>query len=625
MEAFTSKRILPVTVLSQGRSQGDEPPPDDAIAAFKHVFESIRRYKLFIVKMIAAGALLAVLGSIFMSPTYLATAQLVVSARSGAADNAGAPGNSTPTGGSDDPTIDTHVTVMSSDAYLRRLLPALRMLDNPANENGSVLRTALSKIKGFLSFRKDPSDGAAVAALKGRLKVSQERRSRVISVIASYPNPERAADVANLVARSYADELVRQKRAVELQALDAIAAQSANVQRELSTAKAEWDASHSGQTSSSPEAAQAAAALEWKITTLAQQYETLIRKRQDLTTKGVIAEPDVTVIADASPPDFPSSLNPFLLVPPITIIFALLACLVAIILKHFDRSLHTEAEAAEALDIPCVGLIPSIPPELSISPQRFVEQSAVSHSRAVRSTVVSLMAADPVSPQTPHVILVTSSLHGEGKSAIAWSFGFCAAQLGQRVLFLDFSQLPRRVGGEASDLFKLLAHDGAAAKAVQHIPELGIDYISSRLSEGSRLGPLAGPKVASLFEHFRNTYDLVVINAPSLDDAPEVRLLASWADHVLLAVRAGSTSRDVVRSTLTRFAGTSDLDSRVKIWCVLTHGVPSDPAPSDLEPSSTSTLMHYYRRFKTTAVRWTSIEPAINVSDHAESGLRPRQ
>ncbi|MCP1767452.1 GumC family protein [Bradyrhizobium japonicum] len=625
MEAFTSKRILPVTVLSQGRSQGDEPPPDDAIAAFKHVFESIRRYKLFIVKMIAAGALLAVLGSIFMSPTYLATAQLVVSARSGAADNAGAPGNSTPTGGSDDPTIDTHVTVMSSDAYLRRLLPALRMLDNPANENGSVLRTALSKIKGFLSFRKDPSDGAAVAALKGRLKVSQERRSRVISVIASYPNPERAADVANLVARSYADELVRQKRAVELQALDAIAAQSANVQRELSTAKAEWDASHSGQTSSSPEAAQAAAALEWKITTLAQQYETLIRKRQDLTTKGVIAEPDVTVIADASPPDFPSSLNPFLLVPPITIIFALLACLVAIILKHFDRSLHTEAEAAEALDIPCVGLIPSIPPELSISPQRFVEQSAVSHSRAVRSTVVSLMAADPVSPQTPHVILVTSSLHGEGKSAIAWSFGFCAAQLGQRVLFLDFSQLPRRVGGEASDLFKLLAHDGAAAKAVQHIPELGIDYISSRLSEGSRLGPLAGPKVASLFEHFRNTYDLVVINAPSLDDAPEVRLLASWADHVLLAVRAGSTSRDVVRSTLTRFAGTSDLDSRVKIWCVLTHGVPSEPAPSDLEPSSTSTLMHYYRRFKTTAVRWTSIEPAINASDHAESGLRPRQ
>lgn len=623
MEAFGGKRILPVTVLSRARSKADEPPPDEAIAAFRHVLESMRRYKYFIIKMISAGALLAVLGSLLMSPSYLATAQLVVNARTGS-DSAGAPGSSAPTGGSDDPTIDTHVTVMSSDAYLRRLLPAVRLLDNPAPGKAmdSLLDAAWSQVKSLLPFRTDqPSDGAAVAALKGRLKISQERRSRVISVIASATNPQRAADVANLVARSYADELIRQRHSVELQALDAIAAQSAIVQHELSKAKEDWDASRSGQTSSS----QGAAALEWKITTLAQQYENLLRRRQELTTRSVVAEPDVTLMAEASPPDLPSSLSPFLLVPPITIIFALLACLIAVILNHFDRSLRTEAEAAEALDIPCVGLIPSIPLELSSSPRRFVEDSTISCNRAIRSTVVSLMAADPVSPPTQHVVLVTSSLHGEGKSAIAWSFAFCAAQLGQRILFLDFAQVPRRAGGEFADLFKLLAHDGAAAKAVQHIPELGIDYISSTLSEGSRLGPLAGPKVASLFEHFRNAYDVVVINAPSLDDAPEVRLLASWADHVLLAIRAGSTSRDVVRSTLNRFARTSDLDAHIKFWCVLTQGVPSEIALSDVEPSSTSMLMLCYRRFKTAAARWMSIEPVIDASGGAESGLRARK
>lgn len=621
MEAFGGNRILPVTILSQARSKADEPPPDEALAAFSHVLESMRRYKRFIIKTIGAGALLAALGSLLMSPSYRATAQLVVNVRTGP-DNAGAPGNSSAsTGGSDDPTIDTHVTVMSSDAYLRRLLPAVRLLDKPTQ--GKAMEwlpdAAWSKVKAFLPFRTErPSDGAAVAALKGRLKISQERRSRVISVIASDSNPQRATDIANLVARSYADELIRQKHSVELQALDAIAAQSAMVQHDLSKAKEEWDASRSNQTLSSQ-----SAALEWKITTLAQQYETLLRKRQELTTKSVVAEPDVTVIADASPPDQPSSLNPFLLVPPITILFALLACLVAVILNHLDRTLHTEAEAAEALDIPCVGLIPSIPLELSSSPRRFVENSTISCNRAIRSTVVSLMATDPVAPRSQHVVLVTSSLHGEGKSAIAWSFGFCAAQLGQRILFLDFAQVPRRAGGEFADLFKLLAQDGAAAKAVQHIPELGIDYISSRLSEGSHLGPLAGPKVASLFEHFRNAYDLVVINAPSLDDAPEVRLLASWADHVLLAIRAGSTSRDVVRSTLNRFARTSDLDAHIKFWCVLTQGVPSEIAPSDVEPSSM--LMVRYRRLKAAAARWMSIEPVIDASGAAASGLRARE
>lgn len=624
MEAFGGRRIVPVTVLSQPRPKADEPPPDDAIAAFKHVLESIRRYKHFIVKMISAGALLAVLGSLFMSPSYLATAQLVVNARGGA-DSAGAPGNaSAPTGGSDDPTIDTHVTVMMSDAYLRRLLPAVRLLDNPtqATAASSPLGAVLSKIKELLPFRKNqPSDSAAVAALKGHLKISQERRSRVISVIASDVNPQRAAGVANLVARSYVDELIRQRRTVELQALDAIASQSAIVQHDLSQAKEEWDASHSSQATLT---SQNAAALEWKITTLAQQYETLLRKRQELTTKGVVADPDVTVIADASPVDLPSSLNPLLLVPPITIVVTLLACLIAVILKYLDRTLHTEAEATEALHIPCVGLIPSIPLELSSSPRRFLESSTTSHNRAVRSTVVSLIAADPVSPRSQHVVLVTSSLHGEGKSAVAWSFGFCAAQLGQRVLFLDFAEAPRR-SSESLDLFKLVAHDGAAAKAVQHIPELGIDYISSSLSEGSRLGPLAGPRVASLFEHFRNSYDIVVINAPSLDEAPEVRLLASWADHVLLAVRAGSTSRDVVRSTLSRFDRDSDIDPGVKLWCVLTRGRPIELAPADAKPPSMSTFRLSYLRLKKAAMQWTSIAAAIHAPENAEPGWRPRK
>jgi hypothetical protein len=216
-------------------------------------------------------------------------------------------------------------------------------------------------------------------------------------------------------------------------------------------------------------------------------------------------------------------------------------------------------------------------------------------------------------------------LRGEGKSPIAWSFGFCAAQLGQRVLFLDFAPLPRRAGGEAADFSRLLTHDGAPAKAVQHISELGIDYISSRLSEGSRLGPLVGPNVATLFDHFRNTYDLVVINAPSLDDAPEVRLLASWADHVLLAVRAGSTSRDIIRSTLNRFGRTSELDTGLRLWCVLTQGMPAKLAPSEMEQPSMSIFRLYSRRLKHAVARWLNIAAAITAPDNDEPGWRPRK
>jgi succinoglycan biosynthesis transport protein ExoP len=619
MEALTGKRIRPLTILSQEWPTTEPNPPDDAVKTLKQVLDSIRRYRPFILRMVVVGALLAVLGSLFMSPSYMATAQLAVNARSDAPGPASNP--AAPTAGSEDSTIDTHVTVLLSDAYLRRLLPMLGKLDGAGHEGATEPATWTARARTLFrtawSKSKEPSDGSAIAALKSRLKVSQERRSRIISVIFTDADPKRAAEVANLVARSYVDELVRQKQAVEAQALDGIAVQSAAVQRDLSKAKEELDASRLGHTSPSQRAA-----LEWQITTSAQQLETLLRRRQELTTKAVVTEPEVTLIADASPPDFPSSLNPLLLVPPITIAFALFACLLAVILHRFDRTLHTAAEAAEALRIPCAGLIPSIPHELNRQPRRILEQPPIAYTRAIRSTVVSLLASDPVASRSQRIVLVTSSIRGEGKSAVSWSFGFYAAKLGQRVLFLDFGQLSRRPGGDTIDLFRVLANDHPLADAIQHIQELGIDYLSAGLSDGNRLWLLANPKMSLLFEQLRDTYDLVVINAPPLQDAPEVRLLARWADHVLLAVRAGSTNRDLAQSMLHQFARTEDLNANTQFWSVLTRRYPSEPDPSDMEQSPTSTLMMHYRWLKAAVARWMRIEPVIDVSDSAQPNLR---
>lgn len=621
MEALTGNRIRPVTLLSQEWPKTELNPPDDAVQTLKQVLESIRRYRPFILRMTVMGALLAGLGSLLMSPSYTATAQLALNTRSAGATDAPGPASNpaAPTAGFEESTIDTHVTVLLSDAYLRRLLPALRALDGAGHDKATesatwtkrartLFRTAWSKTKELLFISPlQPSDGMALAALKSRLRASQERRSRIISVTFTAADPKRAAEVANLVARSYVDELIRQKQAVETQALDAIAIQSAAIQRDLSQAKAELNANRPSHTSSSHSSAP-----EWQMTTLAQQFETLLRLRQELTRKGVVTEPEVTLIADASPPDLPSSLNPFLLVPPITIAFALFACLLAVILHRFDRTLHSEAEAAEALRIPCAGLIPSIPLELSRQPRGMLERPAIAYTRAIRSTIVSLLASDPVGSRSQRVVLVTSSIRGEGKSAVSWSFGFYAAKLGQRVLFLDFGQLSRRPGGDTADLFRVLAHDHPLADAIQHIQELGIDYLSAGLSDGNRLWLLANPKVSLLFEQLRDTYDLVVINAPSLQDAPEVGLLAHWADHVLLAVRAGSTTRDLAQSMLQQFARTEDLNANTQFWSVLTRRYPSELDPLDMEQSPKSTLVMRYRRLKAAVARWMRIEPVIH-------------
>jgi len=624
MDALTGKRIRPLTVLSQQWPESEPNPArwsstsDDAVQASKQVLDSIRKYKPFIVKMIAAGVLLAVAVSALMSPAYMATTQLAVNARNTGAPDAAGSGGEAPSAGAEETAIDTHITVMLSDPYLLRLLPSLRALDDARYDNtgpppwmkrvSALFRPAWLKIRELLAITEHP-DGEALAALKSRLMIARERRSRIISVVFTDRDPKRAADVANLIARSYLAELARQKQTNEASTLNAVAV----VQRELSKIKAELDSGRLGQR---PPAQ--IAALEWQMTTLAQQFESLLRRRQEVIAKGLAMESEVTVVADASPPELPTSLNPLFLIPPTAIAFALLACLIAVVRNRFDATLHTESEVVEALRIPCAGLIPSIPRGLSRQPLHIPKQSATEYMRSIRSTVVSLLASDAASPRSQQIALVTSSARGEGKTAISWSLAFCAAQLGRRVLLLDLGHLFRRSGDDTSDLFRALTHDQPPTHAIQHIAELGIDYLPAGFSDKNRLWMLASPKVSSLLEQLRDAYDFVVIDAPALQEAPEVGLLVRWADYVLLAVRAGCTNRDLAQTTLHLLTRTEHAKVETKFWSVLVRRHRSEHDKFEVKQRLGSDLMARYQRFKEAVLRWTRIEPAIDVTGPAQ-------
>jgi len=576
MEALVGRRIRPLQALSPDLTEDEfgrrlteqSPASNDGLQSLKRVLDSVRKYRRLVVRMIVIGALLAGVAGLLMSPSYMTTAQLAVDVRqSGAADVLNAGGASAaPTPAAEESTIDTHVTVLLSDAYLRRLLPTLRALEDArhaaAAGSGTWMQSLRTLFRRTWSATKElllgkshePDDGAALAALKRSLRVGQERRSRIIAVTSTASDPQRAAEIANTVAQSYVDEVTRQKQSDVEYALSSLATQSSKVQRDLVKAEEELKASRLGQASSSRNAA-----LEWQVTTLAQQFETLLRRRQELTAKGLTAQSDVSILATATPPERPTSLHPLLMIPPAVIIFALLGCVLAVILNHFDRTLHTEADAAEALRIPCAGLIPSIPLESGKQPHYVLEEPASHYARAIRSILVSILASDPATPRSQRVVLVSSSIGGEGKTTLAWSLGLYAARLGWRTLILDFGQFTRRPGGETANLHSVLAYGRPLADAIEHIHESGIDYLPATPFGGHRLRILSDPKVPSLLRQLSDTYDFVIIDGPSLLEAPEARLLASWADHVLLAIHAGSTDREAAQTALHQLVRTEHL------------------------------------------------------------------
>lgn len=635
--------------------------------AFPHIIRVlVKRKRLILAMAVIGGAGAAAIG-LMMPPTYVATAQMIVDQRPFEVD-----GRAVPTSQAlEEAAIDTHVTMLTSDAHLRRVVETLHpRAEEAVAEPPSWLRRIGGGLANFWAAatrplrrtetdpRSDGAEGSALAELKRNLRVSQERRSRIITIIQTASQPDRAAEIANTVAEVHVEDLTQRKR-LEAERLvawlsrrlpemrrevaraeedleayrlvrgstagagpDETGQQIAQMVRQLALARSDATAAQERlsrindlRRRGAPAATLALAlgltpqaepakedidravsrleaesstylalaksieerllplkgaateiaaglsdlrALERQAAAVAQLYDALLRRQQEATEQAQLVQPDIRVLARAWPPTRPNSLHPVFLIPPGMIAFAIMGGLLAVGLDRFDRSLREESEAAETLAIPCAGQVPKIEPwQAKRLHELMRRQPQAPFVRAVRSLLVSVL---PVSTGNSmlKVILVSSSLPGEGKTTLARGLALSAARLHLRVLLLDLGQqtalLEHRAatlsGVPRADLVDILGYGRPLADAIERIPELGLDYIPPPRLDGDLLDLLASPQVPLVVNQLREAYDLVVIDGPAALDGPEASLLAGWADKVLFAVRWGTTNRDTARNAL---------------------------------------------------------------------------
>jgi uncharacterized protein involved in exopolysaccharide biosynthesis/Mrp family chromosome partitioning ATPase len=324
-------------------------------------------------------------------------------------------------------------------------------------------------------------------------------------------------------------------------------------------------------------------ALERQAAASAQLYDGLLRRQQEANEQAQFIQPDARVLAAAWPPERPSSIHPAFLIPPSVIAFGIMGLLLAFGIDRLDHSLRDEDEAVSALGIPCMGTVPRVPQWQAKRIQDLVRRQPQSaFARAIRSLLVSVLPLG-AGNRMQKIVLVSSALAGEGKTTLARSLALTAARLQLRVLLLDLGEqtsvLEREIkpagansGPSGSDLADVLGRGRPLADAVEHIPELGVDYIPPPRHDGGLVHLLAHPQAALWVEQLREAYDLVIVDGPAAIDRPEASLLAGWADTVLFAVRWRTTSQDSARNALRLIGGAAgyDTDGAPRVASVLT-------------------------------------------------------
>ncbi|HEY2526816.1 MAG TPA: polysaccharide biosynthesis tyrosine autokinase, partial [Xanthobacteraceae bacterium] len=224
--------------------------------------------------------------------------------------------------------------------------------------------------------------------------------------------------------------------------------------------------------------------------------------------------------------------------------------LLAFLLEYLWSGVKTGTEIEQSFGRPVVGMIPLMQYRNSRGApfdrllHRMVDEPVSQFSEAVHAMRIGL----ELSSANPKVILITSPLPAEGKSAAAMLLSASSAGAGKRTILLD-CDLRQQSISEAfrtkrqPGLYELLRGSAKLTDVITKGPATNAYVIPAGTAVSNAADLLMSQQMRDLIALLRGVFDYIVIDAPPLLPVVDALALATVADKVLLIVEWGQTRR----------------------------------------------------------------------------------
>ncbi|MDQ0062618.1 CpsD/CapB family tyrosine-protein kinase [Paenibacillus harenae] len=148
------------------------------------------------------------------------------------------------------------------------------------------------------------------------------------------------------------------------------------------------------------------------------------------------------------------------------------------------------------------------------------------------------------------IIMVTSSQPGEGKSITCANMAVSFAQANKRVLVIDADlRKPAQ-----HHIFAISNHKGLTSALLQRLePQDVIQHTSTDNLSVIAAGPappnpsevLSSEHMGALLDKLRETYDVIIIDTPSIMSVTDAQIVATQSDGVVLVIDSGKVKKEV--------------------------------------------------------------------------------
>jgi capsular exopolysaccharide synthesis family protein len=289
---------------------------------------------------------------------------------------------------------------------------------------------------------------------------------------------------------------------------------------------------------------------------IAQAYaEELTRLVEDLETRkgSDNALIKATIVDDAQESSDPISPQPLRNLGLAAALGLLLGLGLAVARELLDSSITTSDDVAAVTAAPILGNIFSDDSAKRAPLEVLQQASPWAEAFRVLRTNMQYVEVD----EDQKVIVVTSSLPGEGKSTVAVNLAITLSLANQRVALIE-CDLRRPLIAERLRL------DGAVGTTSVLIGKVGLqDALQEYGDSGLRVlacGPippnpselLQSHAMERLLADLRSEFDVVILDAPPLLPVTDAALLSTQADGAVVVTRHGATTRDQLTHAIER-------------------------------------------------------------------------
>jgi capsular exopolysaccharide synthesis family protein len=315
---------------------------------------------------------------------------------------------------------------------------------------------------------------------------------------------------------------------------------------------------------------QALAGLTRQRTEAASSVELLQRKLEEARIAEAQLPSNISIIDKALPPaksNWPSK--------PIVLIIAIAAGTILtigimLLLELLDNTLRNATEAEQLVKLPVLGVLPILP-TTSLSLKK--SEPFLNDSGLVESYRKLLKTMEFRSLEDLRVVVVSSTLSGEGKSAVVSHLAAVSAMLSRRTLIID-ADLRRPTQHKVFNLktqpglTDVINRSVTLAQAVQPTDIENLLVLTCGQPCGRPSQFLESARMSALLAEAAAQYDLVIVDTPPVTSCVDATTLSCNSDGLLLITRPNVTQRDILLQAV------SDLNAnKVRILGITVNGI----------------------------------------------------